>query len=120
MKVIKSFACEESAAVSFEKVQDKTFSANVRTVRISSSYQPTVLYMRIIGTALILWFGTLMVRSGEITIGTLIAFTEYQFSYFMPLIDLTTVYDQYQSAMAALERMFDLIDTSEEVRDPPR
>ena len=119
MKVIKSFACEESAAVSFEKVQDKTFSANVRTVRISSSYQPTVLYMRIIGTALILWFGTLMVRSGEITIGTLIAFTEYQFSYFMPLIDLTTVYDQYQSAMAALERMFDLIDTSEEVRDPP-
>jgi len=119
MRVIKSFASEESAAEGFEKVQDKTFRANVNTVKISSSYQPTVLYMRIIGTALILWFGALMVRSGETTIGTLIAFTEYQFSYFMPLMDLTTVYDQYQSAMAALERMFDLIDTREEVKDPP-
>jgi len=119
MRVIKSFASEESAAEGFEKVQDKTFRANVNTVKISSSYQPTVLYMRIIGTALILWFGALMVRSGETTIGTLIAFTEYQFSYFMPLMDLTTAYDQYQSAMAALERMFDLIDTSEEVKDPP-
>jgi len=119
MRVIKSFASEESAAEGFEKAQDKTFTANVNTVQISSSYQPTVLYMRIIGTALILWFGALMVKSGETTIGTLIAFTEYQFSYFMPLIDLTTVYDQYQSAMAALERMFDLIDTHEEVTDPP-
>lgn len=119
MRVIKSFASEESAAEGFEKVQDKTFRANVNTVKISSSYQPAVLYMRIIGTALILWFGALMVRSGEATIGTLIAFTEYQFSYFMPLMDLTTVYDQYQSAMAALERMFDLIDTTEEVKDPP-
>ena len=119
MRVIKSFASEENAAIGFEKAQDKTFTANVNTVQISSSYQPTVLYMRIIGTALLLWFGALMVKSGETTIGTLIAFTEYQFSYFMPLIDLTTVYDQYQSAMAALERMFDLIDTHEEVTDPP-
>ena len=37
----------------------------------------------------------------------------------MPLIDLVTVYDQYQSAMAAIERMFDLIDTNVEVEDPP-
>ena len=75
--------------------------------------------MRIIGTALILWFGALMVVSGEITIGTLVAFIEYQFSYFMPLVDLVTVIDQYQSAMAAIERMFDLIDTNPEVIDPP-
>jgi len=119
MRVIKAFASEEGAAEGFEKAQDKTFKANVNTVKISSSYQPSVLYMRIIGTALILWFGALMVSSGEITVGTLIAFIEYQFSYFMPLMDLTTVYDQYQSAMAALERMFDLIDTHEEVEDPP-
>jgi ATP-binding cassette subfamily B multidrug efflux pump len=118
MRVIKSFASEDNAARGFEEAQDKTFKANVNTVKISSLYQPTVLYMRIIGTALILWFGALMVRSGETTIGTLIAFIEYQFSYFMPLMDLTTAYDQYQSAMAALERMFDLIDTSEEVKDP--
>jgi len=74
--------------------------------------------LRIIGTALILWFGSLMIASGDITVGTLVAFIEYQFSYFMPLIDLVTGYDQYQSAMAAVERMFDLIDTRPEVTEP--
>jgi ABC-type multidrug transport system fused ATPase/permease subunit len=74
--------------------------------------------MRVIGTSLILWFGALMVINGEITLGTLVAFIEYQFSYFMPLMTLVAVYDQYQSAMAAIERMFDLIDTDVEVEDP--
>jgi ATP-binding cassette subfamily B multidrug efflux pump len=89
-------------------------------LRITTLYQPSVMLMRIVGTALILWYGALMVRSGELTIGTLVAFTEYQFSYFVPLLDLSTVYDQYQSAMAALERMFDLIETKVEVTDPPK
>jgi ATP-binding cassette subfamily B protein len=44
---------------------------------------------------------------------------EYQFQYFMPLMDLVVVYDQYQSAMAAIERIFDVIDTNIEVQDPP-
>jgi ABC-type multidrug transport system fused ATPase/permease subunit len=73
--------------------------------------------MRVLGTALILWFGALMVASGDITIGILVAFTEYQFQYFRPLVELVTAYDQYQSAMAATERMFDLIDTGVEVED---
>jgi ATP-binding cassette subfamily B protein len=60
-----------------------------------------------------------MVVNGEITIGTIIAFMEYQFQYFMPLMDLVVVYDQYQSAMAAIERIFDVIDTNIEVQDPP-
>jgi len=118
MKVIKSFVQQERAAKEFEQVQDGNVKANQRAIGISSSYQPIVLYMRIIGTALILWFGSLMVMNGETTIGTLVAFIEYQFLYFMPLMDLVAVYDQYQSAMAAIERMFDLIDTNVEVEDP--
>jgi len=118
IKVIKSFVHEKKSFEEFNEIQDKNVKANLRAVRISASYMPFVLFMRIIGTALILYFGALMVLSGEITIGTIVAFIEYQFMYFMPLIDLTVVYDQYQSAMAAIERMFDLIDTKVEVEDP--
>ena len=117
MRVIKSFVQEEKALKGFTEVQDKNVNASLKAIRISALYQPIILYMRIIGTALILWFGSLMVLSGEITVGTLIAFIEYQFSYFMPLMDLVSVYDQYQSAMAAIERMFDLIDTKVEVEE---
>jgi ATP-binding cassette subfamily B multidrug efflux pump len=117
IKVIKSFLHEKKSFEEFSETQDKNVKANLRTVRISASYQPFVFVMRIIGTALILYFGALMVLSGEITLGTIVAFIEYQFLYFMPLMDLVVVYDQYQSAMAAIERMFDLIDTKVEVED---
>jgi ATP-binding cassette subfamily B protein len=119
MRVIKSFVQEKKAAVEFEAKQNQTVNANLHAMRISTLYQPMVMLMRIIGTALILWFGALMIRSGELTIGALVAFAEYQFSYFTPLLDLTTVYDQYQTAMAGLERMFDLIETKAEVADAP-
>ncbi len=120
MRVIKSFVREKKSFEEFGEIQDKNIGANIYALRISATYQPFVLFMRIIGTALILWFGSLMVLSGEITIGTIVAFIEYQFLYFMPLMDLIVVYDQYQSAMAAIERMFDLIDTNVEVKDPPQ
>ena len=118
IKVIKSFVHEKKAISQFEASQDKTVAANLRAVKISTLYSPTVMLMRIIGTALILWYGALMIRTGELTIGTLVAFIEYQFAYFVPLMDLTTVYDQYQSAMAGLERMFDLVETNVEVTEP--
>jgi ATP-binding cassette subfamily B multidrug efflux pump len=118
MKVIKSFVREKKSYEEFQETQDKNIKANIHALRVSSIYQPFVLLTRVVGTALILWFGSLMVVSGEITIGTIIAFMEYQFQYFMPLMDLVVVYDQYQSAMAAIERMFDIIDTEVEVQDP--
>jgi ATP-binding cassette subfamily B multidrug efflux pump len=119
MKVIKSFVREKKSYDEFLDTQNKNVKANLHATRVSATYQPFIFFMRIIGTALILWFGSLMVINGEITLGTIVAFIEYQFLYFMPLIDLTVAYDQYHSAMAAIERMFDLIDTEVEVEDPP-
>lgn len=118
MKVIKSFVREDEAQKKFSKAQDGVVKATIKTVTVAAVYQPLIITLRVVGTALILWFGATLVRTGEITVGTLIAFTEYQFQYFQPLITLIAAYDQYQSAMAAIERMFDLIDTNIEVQDP--
>ncbi|MGD0803829.1 MAG: ABC transporter ATP-binding protein [Candidatus Bathyarchaeia archaeon] len=118
IKVIKAFTQEERTSKGFVDTQDKVYRTSIRTVAISSSYQPVLLIMRIIGTILILYFGAVMAMSGEITIGILVAFTEYQFQYFQPLLDLITQWDQYQSSMSAIERMFDLIDTTVEIQEP--
>ena len=118
VRVIKSFVHEKKSRSQFEIKQDQAVDANLRAMKVSTLYSPTVMLMRIIGTALILWYGALMIRTGELTIGILVAFIEYQFAYFTPLMDLTTVYDQYQSAMAGLERMFDLVETKVEVTNP--
>jgi ATP-binding cassette subfamily B protein len=118
IKVIKAFTQEDRTTEGFLEAQNKVYNTQVRTVAISSSYQPILLIMRIIGTILILYFGAVMAMSGEITIGIVVAFTEYQFQYFQPLLDLITQWDQYQSSMSAIERMFDLIDTTVEIQEP--
>jgi ABC-type bacteriocin/lantibiotic exporter with double-glycine peptidase domain len=79
---------------------------------------PIGQYVRIIGTALLLYFGAQLVINGSIPLGMLLAFIEYQWSFFRPLTEFMTAYDQYQMCMAALERMFDLMDTEVEVKDP--
>jgi ABC-type bacteriocin/lantibiotic exporter with double-glycine peptidase domain len=99
------------------KSQDENVKATIKAILIGSSYTPFVIGLRLIGTMIILFFGVNAVLTGTITLGILVAFTEYQFSYFMPLVDLVTMYDQYQSAMSAIERMFDVIDTKVEVSD---
>jgi subfamily B ATP-binding cassette protein MsbA len=119
IKVIQSLVTEKQTRERFEKQQDGTVKANNRATLISSAYMPLVMFLRLIGTVAILWYGAELSRTAGLTIGVLVAFTEYQFNYFMPLLDLVTTYGQYQSAMAAIERLFDLIDTKTEVIEAP-
>ena len=119
MKVIKALVKEDEAAKGFDEINKKTVDSYKRTILISTIYQPLVLFMRITGTILILWYGSVLAINGTINLGILAAFLEYQFAYFMPITTFLTSYDQYQSCMSALERIYDLIDTKVEVMDPP-
>jgi ABC-type multidrug transport system fused ATPase/permease subunit len=119
IKVTQAYAQEEETRKKFLKTQDENVKATIRAILIGSSYTPFVIGLRLIGTMIILFYGVAAVVHNVILIGVLVAFIEYQFSYFMPLVDLVSMYDQYQSAMSAIERMFDVIDTKVEVLDAP-
>jgi len=119
IKVTQAYTQEKETEKKFLKSQDENVKATIKAILIGSSYMPFVIGLRLIGTMIILFYGVNAVLTGAITLGVLIAFTEYQFAYFMPLVDLVTMYDQYQSAMSAIERMFDLIDTKVEIVDAP-
>jgi ATP-binding cassette subfamily B multidrug efflux pump len=117
IKVTQAYAQEKETEKKFLKSQEENVKATIRAILIGSSYTPVVIGLRLIGTMIILFYGVNALLAGTISLGVLVAFTEYQFSYFMPLIDLVTMYDQYQSAMSAIERMFDVIDTKVEIVD---
>lgn len=117
IKVTQAYAQEKETEKKFLKSQDENVKATIRAILIGSSYTPFVIALRLVGTMIILFFGVDALLKGTITLGILVAFIEYQFAYFMPLVDLVTMYDQYQSAMSAIERMFDVIDTKVEVVD---
>jgi ABC-type multidrug transport system fused ATPase/permease subunit len=117
IKVTQAYAQEHETEKKFLKSQDENVKATIRAILIGSSYTPFVIALRLVGTMIILFYGVMAVLNGTILIGILVAFIEYQFSYFMPLVDLVSMYDQYQSTMSAIERMFDVIDTKVEVLD---
>ena len=119
IKVTQAYAQEHETEKKFLKSQGENVKATIRAILIGSSYTPFVIGLRLIGTMIILFYGALAVLNGTMTLGILVAFMEYQFSYFMPLVDLVSMYDQYQSAMSAIERMFDVIDTKVEVLEAP-
>jgi len=119
MKIIKSFVQLDRFCDRFNDEQDKVVKQRILAVLVSSIYQPVAYAIRVAGTALVLWFGVIMTMNGQITLGTFIAFTAFQIMFFNPILALVQAYDQYQQAMSATERMFDLIDTKPEVEDPP-
>jgi ATP-binding cassette subfamily B protein len=119
MKVIKAFVQLDRFHKRFNDEQDKVVKQRILAVLVSSIYQPVVYAIRVAGTGLVLWYGAIMTMNGGITLGTFIAFTAYQIMFFNPILALVQAYDQYQQAMSATERMFDLIDTKPEVEDPP-
>ena len=119
IKVTQAYAQEGETEKKFLKSQDENVQATIKAILIGSSYTPFVIGLRLIGTMIILYYGVYALVTHVISLGVLVAFTEYQFSYFMPLVDLVSMYDQYQSCMSAIERMFDVIDTKVEVLDAP-
>lgn len=123
MKVIQSFVKEDGTMNAFNEAQDENVEANINAVKISTSYMPVVSSLRIFGTILIFFFGVALYQTGVLSsvtqLGIMVAFLEYQMLIFQPLMSISNVYAQYQSAMSGVERMYDVIDTDIEVKELP-
>jgi len=94
-------------------------AAWVDIVRWYALFFPLVGFMGDITVALVVWYGGGQVIQGALTLGLLVAFTDYVRQLFQPLQDLSDKFNIFQAAMASSERIFSLLDTPEEVSDKP-
>ncbi|MBF6593158.1 MAG: ABC transporter ATP-binding protein [Thermaceae bacterium] len=104
------------------QAQFNHLSTNLRTawieiVRWYALFFPLVGFMGDITVALVVWYGGGQVVQGALTLGLLVAFTDYVRQLFQPLQDLSDKFNIFQAAMASSERIFSLLDTPEEVAD---
>ena len=117
MKIVKSFQRETEILTSFDQTNNEYFNANMRAARIASIMEPVVDWVRGIGVAVVLFFASLLVYSGQLTIGETVAFMEFTVAFYEPLRSLARIYDMYTSSLASSERIFALQDTTPEVRE---
>ena len=119
MRVIQAFAQEEAAHDRFDEVNRANREAHVAAISLSFVFLPTVEFLGMLATGIVLWFGGRAVAQEELTLGVVVAFLAYVNRFFQPIRELSQLYTTLQTATAGGERVLELLDTPPEVADRP-
>jgi ABC-type multidrug transport system fused ATPase/permease subunit len=119
IRVVRSFGQEPRHEAQFAQFNRENCDANMVTVRLNAAYFPTVEMLSGVALALIVLYGGYQAINGHITAGTVVAFVATLSFLFEPIQQLSQLYTTYQSGMAALEKIFQLLDTPPTLEDRP-
>jgi len=119
VRVVQGFGRQEPAREAFRRANADYREANMQTIRLSAYYFPSIEFLSGIGLVIVLYFGSLGVLDHQIQIGVMVAFIGYLANFFDPIQQLSQLYDDYQSSMAALEKIHSVFDTVPALSDPP-
>ncbi len=119
MRVVQAYTREDANSARFAEVNHEYRAANYVTVRLNGIYFPTVDLLSGVATATVLGFGGWLVFDRSLTFGTLFAFIGYLSNFFDPVQQLSQLYNTFLSAVAALDKITDILDETPEVEDRP-
>jgi len=118
IRIVQSFVREEYERARYrERIQDSLKLAVKRAVA-SGGFIAFIILVVYSGIAIVLWFGSRMVVAGQMTAGDLIAFVLYTFFVGGAVGGMTELYGQFNQAIGATRRVFELLDTKPEIKDP--
>ena len=118
MKLIQVFHREEEKKSEFSQRSGDLFQSNFREIVVYGTFRPLIYWISIVSLAAVLGVGGLEVMGGTISIGTLYIFQSYVRSFFDPIQSLSDQFGTLQSAMAAGEKIFTLLDEEPLVKNP--
>jgi ABC-type multidrug transport system fused ATPase/permease subunit len=119
IRVVRSFSQEPVHEAQFTALNVDNRDANMTTVKLNAAYFPTVEMLSGVAVAVIVFYGGLQAIDGHISIGTIVAFVAALSNLFEPIQQLSQLYATYQSGMAALEKIFQLLDERPDLDDRP-
>lgn len=116
--VVKAYGMEELLAEEHERLNEALYIAGTKTAFLSYIVNPLVRMINHLGYVLIAVKGVMQVISGAITIGDIQAFIQYVNQVSEPITDISYTVNKMQGAVAAAERVFEMLDEAEEEPDP--
>ena len=119
VRVVRSFGQEPRHQEVMTDLNEQNRDVNMKTVYLNASYFPAVELLAAVGTAVILIYGGSQAIDGAIQVGVVVAFVGYLTRFFEPIQELSQLYTTYQQGMAALDKIFDLLDTAPDMVDAP-
>ena len=119
VRVIQSLGREEQNFREFEGANSANLEANLGAGRVSAATAPMVEFVWASALALVIFFGGSMVLDGSLSVGMLFTFVRYIDRFLQPIRMLIQEYSQLQRATVAAERIFEILDTEQEIKDAP-
>jgi len=119
VRVLKAFRREAADRAALDRANAEYRDVNMRTVVQSGVYFPFIEFMSAAGTVIVLWYGGSLVDDKALDIGVLVAFIGYLASFFDPLQQLSQLYNTFQASMAAVQKIFTVLDTEPDMLDAP-
>jgi ATP-binding cassette subfamily B protein len=116
---IQLFSRQASMFTTFDDINSTHTKLQLQSVGYYARFFPVVEMIGSLALSAIIWYAARTIFSKEMTVGVLIAFMQYSEMFFRPIRDLTEKYNTLQSAMAAAERIFGLLDTENAIEDAP-
>jgi ABC-type multidrug transport system fused ATPase/permease subunit len=103
----------------FGRLSQEYSTSNLRAMFLWSVYWPGMVFVGSVGTLLIVWYGAGEVLSGRLSVGELVMFLSYLTLFYTPINQIHSVNHMLQHALAAGERVFEILDATPEVQDRP-
>jgi ATP-binding cassette, subfamily B, bacterial len=119
IRVVRTFGREDRHVARMTELNEANRETNMRTIYLNAAYFPAVELLSAIGTAAIILYGGYQAIEGAIAIGVVVAFIGYLSQFFDPIQQISQLYTTYQQGMAALDKIFDLLDTDPDMVDAP-
>jgi subfamily B ATP-binding cassette protein MsbA len=119
IRVIQAFGQERHELDRFSQRSTRYYEERVKGIRYWSTFFPAMGFVASLGMVIVLGFGVYRVFSGALTLGGLVAFISYVASFYEPINRLVQVDNTVQQAIAAGERVFELLDTVPDIEDVP-
>ncbi len=116
--VVKLFGRQDEAMAEFDRRNEELYEASTRAQFLSGMIQPAITFISNLNYVAICVIGGIQVATGQISLGDVQAFIQYSRQFTFPIMQLASIANTLQSAVASAERVFELLDEAEEVADP--
>ena len=116
--LVKSFGRHEESAEIFHTENERLFKSSYRAQFVSGLIQPAMMFVSNLNYVAIAVVGGLQVASGSLSLGSVQAFIQYSRQFSQPLTQVASMANLVQSGVASAERVFELLDATEQDPDP--
>ncbi|SET09618.1 ABC transporter ATP-binding protein [Anaerobranca gottschalkii] len=119
MKIVQIFNQQQKKFNQFDEINKGYLDASLKEIKVFAVYRPFIDLLYYLALTILIWFGGGSVLRGTLEFGVLYAFVSYVQMFFQPINDLTEKYNILQASMASSERIFQLLDKEEDIKNPP-